>query len=59
MLLSYQKFILTDLITKAFTQKKAISKGADWISIYQLRHDFKNQTGFREEIIPSYLNYDV
>ena len=29
MVLSYCKFVLTDLIAKAFAHKKAISKGAD------------------------------
>ena len=66
MILSYRKFVLIDLIAKAFTHKKAFSKGADCSCITvaalgncQLRPDFTNQTGFREGIIPSYLRHDV
>ena len=29
MVLSYYKFVLTDLIAKAFTHKKGITKGTD------------------------------
>ena len=52
--LSYCKFVLTDLIAKAFTHKKVISKGDDCscvtvaaLAMLSLRHDFKNQTDFK------------
>ena len=59
MVLPYCNFVLTDLIAKVTSHKKAISKGADCSCINvncQLRHDLKSQTGFREGII---LSYDV